>query len=783
MGQFGAGQGLRRVEDRRLLTGEGRYNDDINQSDQAVMVLVRSPYAHAEILAIDAIEALAAPGVVAVYSAQDLQAEGIGDIPCVAPVPGKAGGETIQPPHPVLARDRVRHVGDPVAAVVAESLSQARDAAELVMVDYEELPSNTDLAAAHAPGTPLIWDQAPGNLSVDYELGDQTATDAAFAEAATISRIDLVNNRVIVCSMEPRGAIGDYDGETERFTLTTGSQGVFKLRNQLANNIFNLPQDRFRVITPDVGGGFGMKNFLYGEQVLVLFAARRLGRPVKWSSDRSEAFLSDTHGRDQLTAAELALDADGQILAIRIKSLANMGAYLSNFGPVIPTVLVARMLSGVYRIPAAYAEVKCLFTNTVPVDAYRGAGRPEGAYIVERLIDRAARDLGLTPDAFRRRNFVRPQELPYATATGLTYDSGDFERLLDRALEAADWAGFEARRQEAGGRGQLRGLGLAYYVEACAGVDQEEARLRLDEDGGITVFVGTVTNGQGHATAYAQLLNDQLGLPPELMRLRQGDSDEITYGYGTGGSRSLLMGGVAIQRAADKVLDKARRIAGHLLEASVEDLEFADMTFTIVGTDRRVTFAQVAQAAQDPAATGLPAELGGPIDETDRYQAEALTYPNGCHLCELEIDPETGVVELLRYLVVDDFGRVVNPLLVAGQVHGGVAQGIGQALYEHTVYEAESGQLLTGSLMDYCLPRAGGLPSIELDLVQDMPCTTNPLGVKGAGEAGTIGAAPAVMNGLMDALSPLGIKTIDMPATPERVWRLIQDARSAQAAE
>jgi carbon-monoxide dehydrogenase large subunit len=783
MGQFGAGQGLRRVEDRRLLTGEGRYNDDINQSDQAVMVLVRSPYAHAEILAIDAIEALAAPGVVAVYSAQDLQAEGIGDIPCVAPVPGKAGGETIQPPHPVLARDRVRHVGDPVAAVVAESLSQARDAAELVMVDYEELPSNTDLAAAHAPGTPLIWDQAPGNLSVDYELGDQTATDAAFAEAATISRIDLVNNRVIVCSMEPRGAIGDYDGETERFTLTTGSQGVFKLRNQLANNIFKLPQDRFRVITPDVGGGFGMKNFLYGEQVLVLFAARRLGRPVKWSSDRSEAFLSDTHGRDQLTAAELALDADGQILAIRIKSLANMGAYLSNFGPVIPTVLVARMLSGVYRIPAAYAEVKCLFTNTVPVDAYRGAGRPEGAYIVERLIDRAARDLGLTPDAFRRRNFVRPQELPYATATGLTYDSGDFERLLDRALEAADWAGFEARRQEAGGRGQLRGLGLAYYVEACAGVDQEEARLRLDEDGGITVFVGTVTNGQGHATAYAQLLNDQLGLPPELMRLRQGDSDEITYGYGTGGSRSLLMGGVAIQRAADKVLDKARRIAGHLLEASVEDLEFADMTFTIVGTDRRVTFAQVAQAAQDPAATGLPAELGGPIDETDRYQAEALTYPNGCHLCELEIDPETGVVELLRYLVVDDFGRVVNPLLVAGQVHGGVAQGIGQALYERTVYEAESGQLLTGSLMDYCLPRAGDLPSIELDLVQDMPCTTNPLGVKGAGEAGTIGAAPAVMNGLMDALSPLGIKTIDMPATPERVWRLIQDARSAQAAE
>jgi len=783
MGQFGAGQGLRRVEDRRLLTGEGRYTDDINQPDQAIMVLVRSPYAHAEILAIDATEAQAAPGVLAVYSAQDLQAEGIGDIPCVAPVPGKAGAQTIQPPHPVLARDRVRHVGDPVVAVVAESLSQARDAAELVAVDYRELPSNTDLAAAHQPDTPLIWDQAPGNLSVDYELGDQAATDTAFAEAAHISRIDLVNNRVIVCSMEPRGAIGSYDSQSERFTLTTGSQGVFKLRSQLANNIFNLPQDRFRVITPDVGGGFGMKNFLYGEQVLVLFAARRLGRPIKWSSDRSEAFLSDTHGRDQLTTAELALDDDGRILAIRIKSLANMGAYLSNFGPVIPTVLVARMLSGVYRIPAVYAEVKCLFTNTVPVDAYRGAGRPEGAYIVERLIDQAARDLGLAPDAFRRRNFVRPQELPYATATGLTYDSGDFERLLDQALDAADWAGFVARRQEARGRGRLRGLGLAYYVEACAGVDQEEARLRLEADGGITVFVGTVTNGQGHATAYAQLLNDKLGLPPELMRLRQGDSDDITYGYGTGGSRSLLMGGVAIERAADKVLDKARRIAGHLLEASVEDLEFADMAFTIVGTDRRITLAQVAQAAQAPEAAGLPAELAGPIDETDRYQATALTYPNGCHLCELEIDPETGAVELLRYRVVDDFGRVVNPMLVAGQVHGGVAQGIGQALYEHTVYEAESGQLLTGSLMDYCLPRAGDLPSIELDLVEDMPCTTNPMGVKGAGEAGTIGAAPAVMNGLMDALSPLGVKTIDMPATPERVWRLIQDARAARAAE
>jgi carbon-monoxide dehydrogenase large subunit len=526
-----------------------------------------------------------------------------------------------------------------------------------------------------------------------------------------------------------------------------------------------------------------MKNFLYSEQVLVLFAARRLGRPVKWSSDRGEAFLSDTHGRDQVTAAELALDAEARILAIRVQSLANMGAYLSNFGPVIPTVLVARMLSGVYRIPAAYAEVKCLFTNSVPVDAYRGAGRPEGAYIVERLVDRAARDLGMAPAEFRRRNFVRPNELPYATATGLTYDSGDFERLLDQALEAADWSGFEARRREASGRGRLRGLGLAYYVEACAGIEQEEARLRLDEDGGITVFVGTVTNGQGHATAYAQLLNDKLGLPPELVRVRQGDSDEVTYGYGTGGSRSLLMGGVAIERAADKVLEKAHRIAGHLLEASVEDLEFADMAFTIVGTDRRIGLAQVAQAAQDPEAAGLPAELAGTIDETDRYEAEALTYPNGCHMCELEIDPETGVVELLRYLVVDDFGRLVNPMLVAGQVHGGVAQGIGQALLERTVYEAEGGQLLTGSLMDYCLPRAADLPSIELTLVDDMPCTTNPMGVKGAGEAGTIGAAPAVMNGLVDALSPLGIGTIDMPATPERVWRLIRDARRAQAAD
>ena len=774
MGQFGAGQGLRRVEDHRLLTGEGRYCDDIKPAGHCVMVLVRSPHAHAEILAIDTAEAAAAPGVLAVYGARDLTADGIGDIPCLAPVPGKGGSRTIQPPHPVLARGRVRHVGDPVAAVIAEDANRARDAAELVAVDYRELPSNCDLPRAGE--APPIWDQAPGNLAVDFELGDAAATEAAFAEAAHVTRVDLVNNRVVVCSMEPRGALGEFDAESGRFTLTTGSQGVFKLRTQLARDIFKLPEERFHVLTPDVGGGFGMKNFLYAEQILVLFAARRLGRPIKWTSERGEAFMSDTHGRDQATKVELALDSNARILAIRIKSLANMGAYLSNFGPVIPTLLVARMLSGVYKIPAAYAEVKCLFTNSVPVDAYRGAGRPEGAYLVERAVDRAARELGLAPDEIRRRNFVTPADLPYATATGLTYDSGDFHRLLDQALAAADWDDFEARRRAAKARGMLRGLGLAYYVEACGGVDQEEARVRLDDDGGVTIFVGTVTNGQGHATAYAQLLNDKLGVAPDLVRLRQGDSDEITYGYGTGGSRSLLMGGMAIHGAADLAIARARKVAGHLLEASVEDLELAEAGFAIVGTDRRVTLGEVARAALQPEAAGLPAELAGEIDESYRFEGTELTYPNGAHLCELEIDPATGVVRLLRYLVVDDFGKVVNPLLVAGQVHGGVVQGIGQALFERTVYD--DGQLLTGSLLDYCLPRADDLPSIELTLVEDTPCLTNAMGVKGAGEAGSIGAPPAVMNALDDALSPLGITSVDMPATPERLWRAITEAKA-----
>ena len=780
MGLFGAGQAVRRLEDYRLLTGEGCYSDDVAAPGAARAVLVRSLHAHAEILGIDTHDAEGAPGVLGVFTAVDLAADGIGHIPCMAPVTGKGGSETIVPAHPLLAQGRVLHVGEPVVLVVAETLDQARDAAELVAVDYRELPFVIETAQAVDQASPQIWPEAPNNIAVDWETGDAAEVARAFDRAAHVTRLTLINNRIVVNPLEPRTALAEYDAKSGRFTLTTPSQGVHTIQNHLADHIFNMSKDRFHVITPDVGGGFGTRIFCCGEQMLVLWAARRLGRPVRWTADRSECFFSDPHARDHVSKAELALDDEGRFLGIRVSTVANMGAYLVNYAPHIPTEMSSEMLAGPYRMPVIHAEVKCVFTNTVPVDIYRGTGRAECTYLLESLVDAAAHDLGLTPAEIRRRNFITREELPHTTATKLTYDSGDFLAIMERAMALADWQQVERRKIAARAEGRLLGIGMASYIETAAGFLDEHAHLRLESDGGVTVSVGTQTSGQGHATVYAQLVADKLGIPLDIVRLNQGDSDVIPSGGGTFGSRSVLMGGLAIQGAADVLIEKARRIASHMMEAAESDLTFENAAFTIVGTDRRMTLAEIARAAADGTSEpGLPEELTGPLEGSHEAKQAAMTYPNGCHICELAVDPETGAVEIRRYLVVDDFGRVINPLLCASQIHGGTAQGIGQALLEHTVYESDSGQLLTGSLMDYCLPRADDLPDIEVTLVEDTPCTTNAMGVKGSGEAGALGAPAAVINALVDALAPFGIRHIDMPATPERVWRAIQDAKKA----
>jgi carbon-monoxide dehydrogenase large subunit len=780
MGQFGVGQGIKRLEDVRFLTGQGRYTDDIKLPNQTYMAVVRSPIAHAQITGLDIGDAKQAPGVLLVLTQDDLAAEGIGDIPVLAKMKGREG-EVKQPPRPVLARGRVRHVGDPVAIVVAETYEQAAEAAELVAIDYEPLDAVTDAARALEPGAPELHPEAPGNLAMTWEHGDRAAVDEAFAKAERFARVEIVNNRLVVNSMEPRVALGEFDPDSESYTLTTPTQGIFRLHSQLAETILGTTKDKVRIVTPDVGGGFGMKIFCYPEQALVLIAARRLARPVRWVGERTESFQSDIQGRDHRTLAEMAMDAEGRFLGIRITTKANVGAYLSNFAPYIPTAASTQMYSGLYKIPAIFAEVQLAFTNTVPVDAYRGAGRPEAAYAMERLVDACGREFGLDAREIRLKNFIRPADLPYETRMGPVYDSGDPARLLEEATAKAGWAGAAQRKQEARSRGRYRGIGLASYVEACGGIGEEEARVTLEEDGGVSLVIGTMTNGQGHLTAYAQVLNDKLGVDPSQVRMIQGDSAVVHRGGGTGGSRSLLMGGVATERASDKVIERARKIAGHLLEAAAADLEFEDGTFTVAGTDKKVTLAEVAKSAYGD---DLPDDLAGPIEETGDYKAEALTFPNGCHVCELEVDEATGEVEIVRYVVVDDFGKIVNPMMALGQVHGGTVQGIGQALLEQTVYD-EEGQLITASFMDYTMPRADDTPDLEIELVEDMPCTTNPLGVKGAGEAGAIGAPPAIMNALVDALAPFGVETLDMPATPERIWRAMRAGRQGgrQAAE
>jgi len=769
------GEPVRRVEDERFLRGQGRYCDDVVLPRLAHAVFVRAPVAHAVVKARDLAAARAMPGVLAVYDDTDVRRWGLGSLPCIMRPEPKAGTRLALPPRWPLARERVRHAGEAVAMVVAETVEQARDAAERVQIDYEVLPAVVDGRLAGEPGQPQLHEAASGNLAVAWEQGDRAAVEAALAGAAHRVRLRVANSRVLCNPLEPRGAVGDWDRRAGRLVLTTGSQGVHILRGTLAEQIFRLPQSAIRVVTDDVGGSFGMKMYLYPEQVMVLAAARELDRPVKWIAERAEGCLTDSQGRDLQSDAELGLDAEGRFLALKVESHANLGAYLSSFGPFIPTAGGTRALAGPYRTPLIFVSVEARFTNTAPTDAYRGAGRPESAFLLESLVDRAALQLGIDRAELRRRNLIASAAMPYRTAIGLTYDSGDFARTLALATERIGWAEAATRRAEARARGRLLGLGLAMYVEPCAGGRDQRAELRLQPDGTMTALMGSQSTGMGHETAYAQIVAQRLGVPLAGVRVVQGDSDLVSFGRGTSGSRSLAIGGNALASAAERVLDKARAIAAHRLEAAVADVEFVAGRFTVAGTDRRMSLAEVVRASFEPRL--LPPGMEPGLDARCDYYAEAVTFPNGCHACEVDIDPDTGVTRILRYLVVDDFGHVINPLLVEGQVHGGLAQGIGQALMERAVYEAESGQLLTGSFLDYCLPRADDLPAFEVGRIE-VPCTTNPLGVKGCGEAGCMGAPAAIIGAVRDALAPLGVTDIAMPATPLRVWQAIENART-----
>ena len=775
MTKFGLAQPVRRVEDPRLLLGNGCYTDDISVPGMLHGVVLRSPHAAARIASIDSAAARAMPGVAAVYTGEDLKADGIGGLPCAALLTNRDGSAGASPPHPVLADGRVRHVGDPVAFVIADTAQNARDAAEAIDVMYEIEPALVDLAIATDAVNPQVWPEIARNIAFDWEIGGKAQTDALFAKAAHVTRLTVVNNRIVVASMEARAALGEYDSESGRWTLTTNTQGGWLVKDLISAAVFKTDASRFRIVTPDVGGGFGMKIFLYAEQVMVCYAAQKLGRAVKWASDRGEAFLSDTHGRDNITLGELAIDADGKLLALRTRNVANMGAYLSTFAPYIPTVAGTGVLASIYGFQAVYANVIGVFTNTVPVDAYRGAGRPESNYLVERLIDAAARELKIDRVEFRKRNIVPPAAMPHTTPVGKVYDSGDFGLVLDSGLKLADYDGFPARKAEADRRGKKRGIGLAYYLEATGGAPTERAEIRFADDGFVDVFVGTQSTGQGHETAYVMLTADRLGIDGDKIRIRQGDTDTIPMGGGTGGARSLYSEGQAILATAATVIEKGRRAASEALEAAIPDIVFEAGRFSIVGTDRGIDIITLATTQREKAGQGHDVTT---LDAAEVAAIDAHTFPNGCHIAEVEIDPDTGVVQVVRYTVCDDVGKAINPLIVRGQVHGGVAQGIGQAMLERTAFDPDSGQLLTATFMDYALPRADDLPNIDVDLIE-VPCGTNPLGVKGAGEAGAVGSPPAVVNAIVDALLDSGITHMDMPATPERVWKALHAAKVA----
>jgi carbon-monoxide dehydrogenase large subunit len=762
--KFGIGQPVPRQEDPTLLRGEGRYTDDMNLPNQAWCVMVRSQVAHGVIKGIDTAEAKTMPGVLGVWTGADLA--NYGPLKTLIPVPNRDGTPMKTPTRPSLATDKVRFVGDPVAFVVAETLAQAKDAAEAVMVDIDSLPAVTDAREATKPGAPLLFDDAPGNICVDYLYGDSAKVAEAFARAAHVTRLRLVSNRIVVCAMEPRSALAEYDAKTDRYTLRAGNQGAFGLKHQMAD-LLKIKPSQMRVLTGNVGGSFGMKGSPYPEYAGLFHASKILGRPVKWTDDRSGAFLSDQHGRDHDFDAELALDKDGKFLAVRLIGFANVGGYLANVGPLMGSMGVTRNLAAIYRTPLIEVATKVAFTNTSPVGAYRGAGRPEANYFMERLIDTAAREMGIDKVEMRRRNHIKPEEMPFKTASGTTYDSGEFTTLLDKALKFADVAGFAARKAESKARGKLRGLGIGDYLEVTAPPMKEMGGIRFEPNGDVTIITGTLDYGQGHWSAFAQVLTEKLGIPFHRIRLIQGDSDLLIAGGGTGGSKSIMASGAAIVEASDKVIDKGKQIAGVALEASATDIEFQLGRFTIVGTDRGIGIMELAERLR----TGMKVPEGVPdtLDVSHVHDAAPSAFPNGAHVAEVEIDPDTGWVEVVKYTMVNDFGTVINPLLVEGQSHGGVVQGIGQALFERTVY-SEDGQFLTGSFTDYALPRASDTPSFRIDY-HSVPAKTNVLGAKGCGEAGCAGSLPSVMNAISDAL---GGKHINMPATPERVWEALQ---------
>ncbi len=752
--QFGIGQPVRRREDRRFVTGAGRFTDDIDLPGQGYGYVLRSPHAHARIRSIDTAAAKRAPGVLGVFTIEDLDADGIAEIPTQAKVPGKDGTEMFAPTRPVLARGVVRYVGNPVAYVVADTLDQARDAAELIAVEYDSLPAIVELARTHDPHAPLVWPEHGSNLCVHWESHDGKDVEAAFATAHKIVTLDFVNNRVIGSPMEPRVAIGEWDPVAEKYTLYSPTQGVIRVQNSMANIAFRVPKEQMRVVSPDVGGGFGLRGKLYPESVLVVWAAKRLGRPVKWCADRQETFLCDVHG-----------------------NIANVGAYLSDNGPRVPTAAGARVAGTVYDVPALQLSVRVTFTNTVPVCAYRGVGRPEVAYQMERLLDQGARAFGLGRDEIRRRNFIRPEQLPYTNRVGMVIDSGHFQETMEKALERADWAGFEGRRVAARREGKLRGIGLGYYCEASGGQPTEQAIVRVSPKGRVELIMGTFSHGQGHETAFSQIVAQKLGVPFEMIDFRQGDTEFVKVGNGTGGSRSSQMGGVATARACDQVIEKAKRLAAHALEAAAADIAWRNGVFEVAGTDLRMSLTEVAALAQDPAK--LPEGETPGLDETCLYRRPTeVNFPNGAHIAEVEIDAETGRVEVVKYTAVDDCGVLINPLLVIGQVQGGVCQGLGKAVLEHTAYDPQSGQFLAGSFMDYAMPRAEDMPPIAVSF-NPVPNPSNELGVKGIGEGGACGAPPSIVSAVSDAL---GVGHVDMPLLPETIWRVLRRNGGLRAA-
>ncbi|KAB2898480.1 MAG: xanthine dehydrogenase family protein molybdopterin-binding subunit [Burkholderiaceae bacterium] len=783
------GEAYKRKEDYRFLTGAGQYTDDVVLAAQCHAVFVRSPHAHARINSVKADAAKAAPGVLGVFTGADVAADNINGLPCGWLITSTDGQPMKEPPHPILAQGKVRYVGDHVAMVVAQTLQQARDAAELVEVDYDPLPAVVqvgDAAAGKVPGA-MVHDIAPDNHCFKWAIGDKGAVDAAFAGAAHVTRLDLVNNRLIPNAMEPRAAIGSYNRASDEYTLYVSNQNPHVERLLMTAFVMGLPEHKVRVIAPDVGGGFGSKIYLYAEDVCLTWAAKKLNRNIKWVADRSESFLSDAHGRDHVSHAEMAMDKDGHFLALRVHTDANLGAYLSTFASAVPTILYATLLAGQYRTPQVYVEVDSWFTNTAPVDAYRGAGRPEATYLLERLVTRCAWDLGIGQDEIRQRNFITT--FPYQTPVALQYDIGDYPACMSQAQQLADVAGYAARKATSEAKGLRRGIGYSSYIEACgiapsniAGALGARAGLfecgevRVHPTGSVTVFTGSHSHGQGHETTFAQVVAARLGIPVENVDVVHGDTGRVPFGMGTYGSRSISVGGAAIMKALDKIEAKAKKIAAHLMEASDADIDFAGGEFTVRGTDKKIPFGQVALTAYVPHNYPL-ATLEPGLNETAFYDPSNFTFPAGTYICEVEVDPQTGVVRVDRFSAVDDFGTIINPMIVEGQVHGGLVQGIGQALMEHGVYDRETGQLLTGSFMDYAMPRADDFPTFQLGHVCT-PCTHNPLGTKGCGEAGAIGSPPAVINAVLDALRPLGVKDFDMPASPHRVWEAIQSAKA-----